>query len=144
MVKLFMAELLSLLRCEIWVNADEVNSVWSVSNHKESALIEIFTEIVRLVRAGQVTISDHGYDELAADDLYARDIVDSIAEAVVVENYPDYPKGSCVLVLQRTAQGDPIHVVWGIPKGKVTPAVLITAYKPDAARWEAGFERRKQ
>ena len=105
---------------------------------------EIFTDIIRLVQAGQVAISDHGYDELASDGLYVREVVDSIAGAVVVEIYPDYTKGPCVLVLQRTAQGNPIHVVWGIPKGKVSAAVLVTAYRPDIGRWEADFQRRKQ
>jgi len=105
---------------------------------------EIFEDILQLVQEGQLRVSDHGYDELAADNLYVRDIVESAAGAVVVERYPDYPKGPCVLVLQKTAQGDPIHVVWGIPKGQSSPAVLITAYRPDPGRWEADFQRRKQ
>ena len=36
-----------------------------------------------------------------------------------------------------------IHVVWGIPKGKTEPAVLITAYRPDPDLWENDFLRRK-
>ena len=27
--------------------------------------------------------------------------------------------------------GEPIHVVWGIPKGHDKPVVLVTAYRPD-------------
>ena len=56
-------------------------------------------QIKILVAKGEVRISDHGYDELAADDILARDVVAGLATAELVEDYPDFPKGPCVLVL---------------------------------------------
>jgi hypothetical protein len=41
--------------------------------------------------------------------LTAREILAGVAEAIVVEEYPIYPKCPCVLVLQRDANGEPIH-----------------------------------
>ena len=103
---------------------------------------ETFRQVISLIQLGEVRISDHGYDELAADGIFARDVLAMVAEGAVVEDYPDYAKGPCVLVLQKDRHGEPMHVLWGIPKGASSPAVLITAYKPDPDRWEPGFMRR--
>ena len=99
--------------------------------------------IVNLVEAGDVLISAHGYDEIAEDSILAGELIDGVAAAVVVEDYPEYPKGPCTLVLQRDRNGNPIHAVWGIPRGQTSPAVLVTAYRPDPARWTDDFLRRK-
>ena len=91
---------------------------------------------------GEIRISEHGYDELSADKISVRDILHGVTEAVLVEDYSDYFKGPCVLVLQRDLSGLAIHVVWGIPKNATTPAVVVTAYRPQADRWSDDFRTR--
>ncbi len=105
---------------------------------------ELLIRVQRLIQQGEVRVSDHGYDELAADGIFVRDVMATVADAIVVEDYPGYPKGPSVLVLQKDRRGGPIHVVWGIPKGAASPAVLVTAYRPDQERWTADFKRRRK
>ena len=80
------------------------------------------SETLRLVTAlvlrGEIRISAHGYDEMAEDGILAGDAPDGIGAAVLIEDYPEYSKGPCALVLQRDGAGRPIHVVWGIPNGE--------------------------
>ncbi len=104
---------------------------------------ETLGKIKRLASLGDIKISDHGYDELAEDGLFVREVVASLPDAELLEDYPDFPKGPCALVLQRDRNAEPVHAVWGIPKGEASPAVLITAYRPDPDRWTDDFRRRK-
>jgi hypothetical protein len=105
---------------------------------------QTFEKIIGLIGRSEVIISNHGYDELAEDGLLVKEIIESVNSGKVVEDYPEYPKGPCVLVLQKDRGGNPMHVVWGIPKDASSPAVLVTAYKPDITIWKDNFmERRK-
>ena len=98
-------------------------------------------ETVRaLVAGGEVP---HGYDELAADNITVHDAVQGLMAAVLVEDYPTFSKGPCALVLELDLESKPIHIVWGIPLGQTAPAVLITAYRPDPAKWDETWMKRR-
>jgi hypothetical protein len=109
-----------------------------------SVLSKTLERVRALVLRGEVRVSLHGYEQLAADTIRVRDAVDGLAAAVVVEDYPEYPKGPCVLVLERDRDGEPIHLVWGIPARQDSPAVLITGYRPDPEKWDETWQGRRK
>src|SRR4051812_4106547 len=98
--------------------------------------------IIDLIAAGDVRISEHGYDALADDGLSVDDVLAGAGSAQVIEEYLDYPKGPALLVLQGVLGVGPVHVVWGIPRGYNRPAVLVTAYRPDPDLWDLTFTKR--
>jgi hypothetical protein len=106
-------------------------------------LSETLDKIRALVARGEVRVSLHGYEELAGDSIHVFDIVEGLNAAIVVEDYPAYLKGPCVLVLEHDRTSQPIHVVWGIPVGKDSPAVVVTAYRPDPAKWDDTWRKRR-
>ncbi len=94
-----------------------------------------------LVLRGVIRISDHGYDEIAEDDIFAGEVLAGVHSAIVVEDYPESERGKRVLVLQKDSKGKPIHVVWGVPNGHDI-AVMVTAYRPDPTLWDKDFRKR--
>jgi hypothetical protein len=63
--------------------------------------------VQKLVAEGKVRISEHGYDELADDNIFAIDVLDGVDAAVAVEDYPQSAKGPSVLVLQKDTSDRP-------------------------------------
>ena len=99
--------------------------------------------IRELVRAGDVKRSAHGYDELVVDGISTREKVEGVQDSLLIEEYPSFGKGPCVLVRQQDRHGAAIHAVWGIPKNSSSPAVRVTAYRPDPECWVDEYTRRK-
>ena len=90
----------------------------------------LYERLRELVSAGNVQVSLHGYRRLAEDGLSVREVLSGFETSMVVEEYPRYHRGPCVLLLERDARGRPVHAVWGIPKEASSPAVLVRATGP--------------
>jgi Domain of unknown function (DUF4258) len=100
--------------------------------------------LIRLhVIAGRVRVSEHGMRELSDDEIDLSGVIDSLDQAVIVEDYPDYSKGPCVLCLHTNSLGQPVHVLWGIASGTSDIATIVTAYRPAPERWMGDFMTRR-
>ncbi|MBN1314707.1 MAG: DUF4258 domain-containing protein [Anaerolineales bacterium] len=62
---------------------------------------QTFKQIQELIACGKIRISAHGYDELAEDNIYVKDVVASVEYGLGIEDYPDFPKGPCACITKR-------------------------------------------
>ena len=60
--------------------------------------------IKALIGNSEVRITDHGYDGLSSDNFLVREDIEGASDAIITKGYPDYPKGSSILVLQTDAE----------------------------------------
>lgn len=58
-----------------------------------------WAQIRELIALGEFKFSSHALDEMIDDGVLEADIVEGVAEGVVIETYPDFPKAPCVLIL---------------------------------------------
>ena len=74
-----------------------------------------------------------------AEDVALGELLEALASAVVLEDYPEHRRGACCLVLGYTKRGRPLHVVCtsGLPV-----VVVITVYEPKPPKWVTPTERR--
>ncbi len=91
-------------------------------------------DIIEAIRDDRVQITDHADEEAQADRLSFDEILASVINGEVIEDYPDDgPYPSC-LIYGSTFSGEPVHSVWAY-NDENGWAVLITIYRPDPERW---------
>lgn len=105
---------------------------------------ELLATIRRLVGNGEVLVSQHGRERLAASAITTDEIYSGVEAAKIVEEYVDAWKGPTILLPQQDTLGRPLHVLWGLTKNASGPAVLVTAYRPDPRLWTDDFKARKR
>ena len=103
---------------------------------------QFLEKITQLASAGKLIVSTHADEEMANDEIDIDDVLDGLANAIVVESYPDYHKGPCLLALIRTRDGAAIHALLGTSTANPDIAVIITAYRPATDRWNGDFTKR--
>jgi hypothetical protein len=99
-------------------------------------------ELITAIEKDQLNITSHARVEAREDSLLLDEILHSVRNGEVIEDYPDdtpYPSG---LVYGTNEESEPIHSVLAFDD-KSGIAVLITVYRPDPDRW-IDWKERKQ
>lgn len=100
------------------------------------------TQIVNCIVEGKWRISYHALQRCDERDLNAADLVTSLAEGEILEDYPDDLRGHSCLVLCKFRDREFLHVVCGMDEDGYL--VIITAYHPDEPKWIDERTRRRR
>lgn len=103
-------------------------------------------DILRQVQASavkRILFLPHAIRQMSRPDrmITTTEVQECIETGVLVEDYPEDPRGHSCLMLGRGTDGRPLHVVCA-PKEDFL--AIITAYLPSSREWEPDFKTRKQ
>lgn len=100
-------------------------------------------DTVRQAASRNTLFLPHAIRQMSRPDrmIGAADVHRVIEHGQVIEDYPNDPRGHSCLMLGHALDARAIHVVCS-PKGDYL--AVITAYLPDATKWEGNLKTRKQ
>ena len=99
-------------------------------------------ERVRRAAAKRILFLPHAISQMNSPDrmISTWEVRAVVLRGKVIEDYPEDVRGHSCLMLGRGGGGRPVHVVCA-PKQDYL--AIITAYLPDAERWEQNWETRR-
>lgn len=86
-------------------------------------------------------ITFHALQEKEFDNLSIDEIIHSINNAELIEDYPTSKPFPCCLLLSFNNKNQPIHSVWAYTS-EAKMAILITVYRPSPEKW-VEYKKRK-
>ena len=93
------------------------------------------------VGSGKYVIAFTHTEKLRRRRITSGDVEGAIEFGVIIEEYPDDPRGASCLILGEVGQR-PLHVVCGCLDAE--EILIITAYEPDPEEWENDWKTRKK
>jgi hypothetical protein len=92
-------------------------------------------------RAETLRVTAHAQQEMVEEDLSLDDVMETIANARVIEHYPQHRRGPCCLLSGAADSGRPVHVVCTTERPIL---VIITVYEPKPPKWPTPYRRDRQ
>lgn len=90
-------------------------------------------ELKRKSVRGEIEASEHALEQMVKRNIAGTEVLEAVATAQLIEDYPMAPYGPCCLIFGRTTLNRPIHLVVTYP---YRPLIrIITVYEPDPAVW---------
>lgn len=90
-------------------------------------------QIRRKIALGQFEFSQHAVDQSIIRHISAQEVRDAIAEAEIIEDYPNDKYGPSCLLLGFTQAGRPLHIMCSYPSRLLVK--IITLYEPNPRLW---------
>ena len=100
-------------------------------------------EISNSIQNGNYKVSDHAFDEMDEDNLDLENVLHSVENGEIIEDYPKSRIAPSCLISGNDYESNPVHSVWGYFKEKLF-SVLVTVYKPNETEWMDDKKTRRK
>ena len=78
---------------------------------------------------------------MVEENIELKEVLEAVATAQVIENYPEHRRGPCCLLNGQTERGRPLHIVCTTAQPSL---IIITAYEPRPPKWVTPTQRRQE
>ena len=95
--------------------------------------------IRKLCLEGSYISKVHFDVQIASRGITLRDVAECISNGIIIESYPEDPRGPSCLIKGTSCTNSALHVVVGVSTENI---IYITAYYPDPAKWDSTFSVR--
>lgn len=112
-----------------------------MSERDASDLGTVLEQIKQQALSGGFRVTQHAQQEIVEEQITLDEVLHAIAQAEILEHYPEHRRGACCLVSGQTGQGRPLHIVCTTAQPLL---ILITAYEPKPPKWVTPRQRRSQ
>src|SRR3972149_10896065 len=99
---------------------------------------DLLENIRRQAAAENIRITQHAQQEMTEEEIALDNVLQAIATAQVLENYPEHKRGPCCLLNGFSPSGRFIHIVCTTAQSVL---IIITAYEPKPPKWVTPTQR---
>lgn len=94
-----------------------------------------------LASRDEFRVSQHAREEMSDESITTSEVLDSIQDGRILENYPEHQRGPCCLLYGHSREGRDLHVVVTTGLEKL---LIITVYAPGLPWWQSPTTRAER
>lgn len=99
------------------------------------------TRIQKQATVQAMRVTQHAQVEMDAEEITLDEVLATISDGQILENYPEHRRGQCCLLYGRTPKGHDLHVVCTTAQPIL---IIITVYEPVPPKWVSPIQRRQK
>jgi len=111
-----------------------------MSESDETNLGTILERVRAQAIAESIRVIQHAQQEMAEENITFDEVLQAIATAQILENYPEHKRGPCCLLNGVTDNGRSVHIVCTTAQPVL---IIITVYEPQPPKWVTPTQRRR-
>lgn len=112
-----------------------------MGEHDVVSLWAVLERIRAQATKENIRITQHAHQEMVEENVTLDEILQAIATAHILENYPEHRRGPCCLLSGLSRPGRSLHIVCTTAEPML---IIITVYEPRPPKWLSPTQRRQR